>query len=125
MNEHELAKKIARHLNQGLAALGQDTAKKLQTARKKALASYKEHQPVFGLAWATALPFGRSRPGPSFYRLWLPLAVLIVGLVSITYWQGRQNAEIVETDAALLAEELPIHAYLDKDFEQWLESSSQ
>ena len=54
-------------------------------------------------------------------RVVLPLAILVVGLVSINVWQQKQRtAEYVEIDTQLLSDDLPIDAYLDKDFEAWL-----
>jgi hypothetical protein len=54
-------------------------------------------------------------------RFVLPVAVLVVGLVSVNVWQQKQRtAEYVEIDTQLLSDDLPIDAYLDQDFEAWL-----
>ena len=58
--------------------------------------------------------------------LWLPLVVLLLGLMFITYWQATdQMNDISEIDAHLLAEELPFDAFIDTGFDTWLEGSSE
>jgi hypothetical protein len=40
------------------------------------------------------------------------------------YWQSMQQVgELAETDAAILSSELPIEAYLDRGFQNWLTRS--
>ena len=64
--------------------------------------------------------------GHSPFRAWVPLAVLVLGLVFVTYWQTTQQMnDISEIDAHLLAQDLPIHAFIDTGFDTWLEGSSQ
>jgi len=54
-------------------------------------------------------------------RVLLPAAVLIVAVAGIYNWQEKQRlAEIVELDSQLLTDDLPIDAYLDRGFENWL-----
>ncbi|MND08302.1 hypothetical protein D3C83_308320 [compost metagenome] len=51
----------------------------------------------------------------------LPLATLVLALATVQYWQqDRRIAEIEEIDAQLLTDDLPIDAYLDRGFENWL-----
>lgn len=52
---------------------------------------------------------------------------LVVGVAGVTTWNDFQKAaENAEIDSALLADDLPINAYLDKGFQAWLsEHSSQ
>ncbi|MDX1375359.1 MAG: DUF3619 family protein, partial [Burkholderiales bacterium] len=53
--------------------------------------------------------------------LLVPLVLLVLGLVFLySAQQSRRAAEAVELDTQLLADELPIDAYLDKGFEAWL-----
>ena len=52
--------------------------------------------------------------------------ISILALLAALFWQNsRQNGDIAEIDAALLSGDLPIHAYLDQEFDTWLESSSR
>ena len=65
-----------------------------------------------------------TRPGCSAAVTGCPLAALIAGLAVIYYWQvasAPQDAEEIE----LLAGELPLNAYLDQGFDQWLSDSSR
>ncbi len=52
---------------------------------------------------------------------------LAIGVVGVSTWNDYQKAaEFEEIDSALLADDLPINAYLDKGFQAWLsEQSSQ
>jgi len=51
----------------------------------------------------------------------LPVALLVAGLAGIYAWQQNQTlAEIEEIDALLLTDELPLDAYLDRGFQDWL-----
>ncbi len=128
MNESDLAKKIAQHLDFGLTQLPGETLLRLQSARKKALAAYKPaHQTVSGLALAGAGNSIRNGGYQPFYRAWVPLAALIFGLLLVNYWQTYYQPldDSAEIDTLLLAEDLPVHAYLDNGFDAWLEDSAQ
>jgi hypothetical protein len=127
MNEQELAKKIVRHLDQGLGHMKQGTLYKLQSARMVALERYREApQPVLGLAWAGDVAFRLSRSRHFNTRNLLALGLLLLSLIGVTYWQlAIQSSDIAEIDASLLTGDLPINAYLDSGFEAWLKRSSQ
>lgn len=128
MNEHEYGRKIAENLTYGLTNLDRNTLSSLQSARKQALAKYAQPRHVFGLNWAMAGGGSghASRHHFSLRRLaWLPLLALVAGLLAVNYWQTSQPNDVAEIDAHLLAADLPIHAYLDPEFDQWLENSSQ
>lgn len=129
MNEHELGRKLARHLTNGLTSLDSKTLSGLQAARKQALAKYAQPKPVFGLTWTT--PGGKLGHASGHrhgfrYIAWVPVLALVVGLLAMNYWQtSQQQNDVAEIDARLLAADLPIHAYLDPEFDQWLDNSSQ
>lgn len=125
MNESDLARKITQHLDSGLALMQGSTLSSLQNARQKALEAYNpKPQTLFGLAWA-----GRGRNNGGFQplqRAWVPLVALIFGLLLVNYWQSYyQMGDQAEIDASLLAEDLPVNAYLDNGFEAWLEDTVQ
>jgi hypothetical protein len=127
MNEKELAGKIVGHLNQGLETIKQGTAYQLQAARQAALERYREApQPLFGLAWASDAAFRFSHSRHVNARSLLALGLFMLSVIGIAYWQMVvQSNDIAEIDASLLSDELPIDAYLDKNFEAWLKRSSQ
>lgn len=125
MNEHDLGRKIARHLEQGANQLRQGTLYRLQAARSAAL--QKHHaEPAFGLA-GEELAASRLRHSQLLsIRILLPLVLVLLSLGGIVYWQtAKQSIDIEEIDAHLLTDDLPINAYLDKDFDAWLKRSSQ
>ena len=53
----------------------------------------------------------------------LSLVALLLALAGVSYWQtlqyGDENEEI---DILLLADDLPINAYLDNELDVWLDS---
>jgi len=126
MNEHDLAKRIARQLTAGLGHIDQDVVVRLRAGRKEAMDRYRVPRPVFGLQWAGGFSGTTGQAQRSHFRWWLSAGALILALLTALFWQNsRQNGDTADIDAALLAGDLPIHAYLDKDFDSWLESSSR
>jgi hypothetical protein len=42
----------------------------------------------------------------------------------VVYWQSvASNGDLADVEIALLTDELPINAYLDKGFDSWLKRS--
>jgi hypothetical protein len=126
MNEREIAKKLTSYLDQGAAELKPGTAYKLQLARQRALARVSDprraHELV--LAGAGAGTFGERRHLLTDARIWISILLLVGGLLSFQYWQSTQQArDIEDTDAAILSSDLPIEAYLDRGFQNWLTRS--
>ena len=129
MNESDLARKITQHLDSGIDLLESGTLSRLENARRKALAAYHpKPRHVFG--WALA-GHGHGHGGNNggfqpLHRAWVPLAALVFGLLLVNYWQTyHQVGDAAEIDAYLLAEDLPVNAYLDNGFEAWLADSAQ
>ena len=119
MNELQFARRIRHYLDQG-TQLDATIAQKLQAARQLALARQRP-EPTPVLAWAdNVFGNGWGWAGVSA-RVLLPAAMLIVAVAGIYNWQEKQRlAEIVEIDSQLLTDDLPIDAYLDRGFENWL-----
>lgn len=119
MNEYQFGNKIRQLLNQA-ASVDAQTAERLRAARERALERQRTER-AHGLAWADNVVGNLGGLSGVSVRVVLPLAILVVGLVSINVWQQKQRtAEYVEIDTQLLSDDLPIDAYLDKDFEAWL-----
>ena len=119
MNELHFARRIRHHLDQS-TQLDRATADKLRAARELAL-SRQRPEPTPVLAWADNV-FGNGWGWAGLSaRVLLPAAVLIVAVAGIYNWQEKQRlAEVVEIDSQLLTDDLPIDAYLDRGFENWL-----
>lgn len=118
--EAAFGRALAAHLDAGTADLRQGTVNRLATARREALERWHPAPaPVWGLAWAGNLG---ARVATSHYfqvRYLAPLALLFLALAGTGYWQITSN-DLAEIDAALLTSDLPIDAYLDPGFDQWL-----
>ena len=119
MNEPQFGNKVRQLLNQGLR-VDPGVAERLRAAREQALARQRP-QPAPALAWADNV-LGRfdGWSGLSM-RVLLPAAMLVAALTGIYNWQQNQRAaELEEIDAQLLTDDLPIDAYLDRGFQNWL-----
>ncbi len=59
-------------------------------------------------------------------RLWLGIALIAAASVGYQQWLAcQQLSELEETDAALLSSDLPIDAYLDRGFQNWIKISDE
>jgi uncharacterized protein DUF3619 len=125
MNERETAKKLTSYLDLGVAGLKPGIAYRLQQARQKALAGAAE--PLRARELALASGGGRMQDRRHLLadaRIWISVLLLVGGVLYFQYWQSMQQArDIEETDVAILSSELPIEAYLDRGFQNWLRSS--
>ena len=125
MNEREFAKKVTMNLNWGLTQIDGDKLAKLRAAREKVMASYAEPVAVATMATTSGQTVNMS----SWVRkplFWLP--ILAIAALALTYNATDENiADDAggELDANLLTGELPINAFLDKDFGSWVKESSQ
>lgn len=121
----EFARKLTRHLDRGAAALKPGTAYRLQRARALALATaVAEPVAVRELALAGAGGW-RRHSGWGGAARWLALILLLGGVgFGWQQWHAVQQVrEFAEIDAQLLASDLPIDAYLDRGFQNWLKTS--
>lgn len=117
------AHKVRQVLNQGVDGLDRKIVSRLQESRGKALACQKPA--VEGLSLAGFGQFASSWL-PGYARTLVAVFALFTGVVFTYYWNSFElAAENAELDSALLADELPPAAYLDKGFQAWLERSSQ
>jgi hypothetical protein len=58
-------------------------------------------------------------------RLWVGIALIVAAGFGVQQWQAYQQLnDIEETDAAILSSDLPIDAYLDRGFQNWLKHAS-
>jgi hypothetical protein len=132
-DDRELARKITALLDRGNEELRQGTAYRLQGARQAALARMAElsGHPLPATVAASELAgagsaSGGIRPVLTDIRLWLGIAALVGAAYFYDDWNFRQQAsEIAELDSALLGSDLPVDAFLDKGFENWLKRSRQ
>jgi len=133
MNEphlgNPLGEKIARLLDHGLGEIKQGTLYRLQASRREVVANFHPVQGAQTNSGGTLAAHGRG----SHYSGWhfkpamlLPLIMLLIALVGLTYWHDhRQGEEMADIDTLLLSDDLPFDAYLDQDFDRWLEDTSR
>jgi hypothetical protein len=122
MNESKLGNKIAQLLNRSLDDIEQHTLNRLQSARRASLE--KNYRVVETLVTAGDSPTIRGENSSYFNaKNLISLVTLLLVLAGVSYWQtlqyGDENEEI---DIMLLADDLPINAYLDNEFDVWLDS---
>lgn len=120
--ENEFGYKARQILNQGLDVLDRGVAVRLHQARQVALDS--QRVPVRGLRLA-GIGSGVELAFFSNVRSLLAVMALTVGATGTYYWNAfEQVQEYEEIDSALLVDELPPSAYLDRGFHAWLEHAS-
>ena len=120
-----LAYKIRHALNENLDALPASTTDRLAAARARALA-HKKPEPVRKpRRW---LDLDALFSGPALSRLGVavPLLALVIGMGGVYQHEQQQRiAALADIDAAVLADELPLTAYLDTGFNAYLESQQR
>lgn len=126
MNEKEFGEQIARLLQSTVKQIDDGTSARLKSARLAALARYEEKAPAHGLALAGAKG---ERLGSVFHfsqrpLLWAPIVAALLALGITAYWQESQR-DADDVDAFLLASDLPVQAFIDKDFDAWLKGSAR
>jgi hypothetical protein len=119
MNEMQFGHRIRQLLNQGIQ-VRPEIAARLAAARMRAL-EHQRPEPVTGLAWADNIVGRIGGWGGLALRVLLPVVLLVgSGAALYTWQQNRLAAELEEIDAQLLTDDLPIDAYLDRGFQNWL-----
>jgi hypothetical protein len=119
----DLAYKVRHALNEQLDALPPSTTERLAAARARAVARKKADASGRLRSWFVP----RSLfAGPGRMRVAVPLLALVAGLAGVYQYEEQQRiAELAELDAAVLADELPLTAYLDDGFNAYLDAQQQ
>ena len=121
-DDNEFGYKARQILNQGLDVLDREVAGRLHQARQVALNS--QRMPVRGLRLA-GIGHNVELAFFSNARNLLAVMALTLGATGTYYWNAfEQVQEYEEIDSALLVDELPPSAYLDRGFHAWLERAS-
>lgn len=121
-NEDEFGYKARHILNEGVDSLDEKVVSRLSAARNKSL----NHQRVTATHLTLAgIPHLMEVSFSTRTRSLAAAIALIIGATGTYYWNAFQQAsEYEEIDSALLADELPPSAYLDRGFHAWLERGS-
>lgn len=124
MNEDQFGSQVQHLLNQAID-LPPGAAERLAAARERALA-HQRPEPAPALQWADNMLGSLGGWGGMSLRVLLPVALLVAGVIGIYAWQQNQTlVEIEEIDAQLLSDELPIDAFLDRGFQDWLKKRAE
>ena len=118
MNEREFARRIVHHLDRGTADLRPGTLYRLRQARGAALAAIEAPAEAGELATTHGAAGGWFGGGRSSAVRWLGVATLALGYQQ--WHEMQQVREFEDVDLHLLASDLPIDAYLDRGFQNWL-----
>jgi hypothetical protein len=127
--EQDFAKKITGYLDDDAADLKAGTAYRLQLARQEALARLADPRRAAELRTAHAFAGGGTAGGGRSLwtsgKLWLGILLIAAVGLGFQQWQAYQQlADVEETDAAILSSDLPIDAYQDRGFQNWLRHAS-
>ena len=124
--EKDFAQKVARTLNWGLSRIEDDKLTRIRAARQRALLAYREPVTILGLVTVSGQTLDMSNwiRKPLF---WLPILIVVAAVAGQTLTSSDDNSDetLGELDAQLLTGELPINAFLDKDFGSWVQESSR
>jgi hypothetical protein len=128
-DEREFARKVFSRLESGLDELGPEVTQRLQAVRLQALDRYRESpRAVAGLAWAGSghgVLGGQDR-FTAIRNMAIGTLLLLSAFWAFYHQQVIQpENELVESEIGVLTGELPINAYLDDQFQAWLEQSQQ
>lgn len=121
--EREFAQRVALRLSAGARDIDARVALRLRAAREAALAA---HRPARG---ARRLARLRLRIEGWLAPAWRPAALaaaILAVVLAGDHWSMLSRVDsLQDVDMALLIDDLPIDAYLDRDFREWLRDDSR
>ncbi len=129
--EDRIGRRVSARLSEGCEDLPHDISERLKAARMQAVAKRKlaaaTHTDISSsYAGVASLYMGGGDSGDknslwTQFGIWLPLVLLLVGLVGIPSVQhDRYVSEVASVDVELLSDELPPAAYTDPGFVHFL-----
>ncbi len=129
--EAQFGRAVAARLSESTQKIPGDISERLRAARERALSKRKviRLQLVSGLQLAGnthATLQAPDSPQGFWNRIaaFVPVLVLVVGLLAVSFFQEHQRAaEMAAVDAELLVDELPPSAYADPGFVHFLNTS--
>ena len=122
MNEQDFQHRIRQHLNVSARNVSPPVTDRLLQARQRALSRQKQTVRKLSLAGLGQtlsehiLPHGRTTLAM--------ILVILLALGSGLLGEWQHVADLEEVDSALLADDLPIDAYLDRGFDAWVQNDS-
>ncbi|QOY93251.1 DUF3619 family protein [Massilia sp. UMI-21] len=123
-----LAYKVRHALNENLEALPVSTTERLAAARALAMSRKKPDAAPAGPHRKPLFDVKTWFSGPALARIAVaaPMLALVIGMGGVYQYEQQQRlAAMAEIDAAVLADELPLTAYLDDGFNAYVESQQR
>jgi hypothetical protein len=121
-DDTEFGYKTRQLLNQGLDNLDTNMVDRIRAARENALNSQRT---VVGGLRLAGIGGDIEVAFFSQARNLVAVVALTIGATATYYWNAFEQAqEYEEIDSALLVDDLPPSAYLDRGFHAWLEHAS-
>ena len=127
-SKSRFARSVAACLSESAETVAPDVAERLRFAREKSLEIARRSRDASAQGLGVTAS-GAAIAGFSQSRWWLrfasvlPLVALVGGLVLIQDWQNRTQISVAaEVDEALLGDDLPINAYRDPGFSEFLKA---
>ena len=122
MNDQDFHRRVRQHLNTSARNTSPSVSLNLHEARQKALERQKVAVRGLSVAGLGQMLSEHIRPrGKTTLAL---LFVLVLALGSGFLGHLQHTADLEEVDSALLADDLPIDAYLDRGFDAWVQNDS-
>ncbi|HVL57577.1 MAG TPA: DUF3619 family protein [Burkholderiaceae bacterium] len=132
MNDQQFAQQVRHLLDESAQRLPYRVQLRLQESRRQALARVPATAPAAippAAPGAVARDPEPRRPAPLVWRIAsvaVPLLLVVVGLYGISVWKTDHDVvDLVEVDAALLTDDVPISAYADRGFGVFLRNTRQ
>lgn len=121
MNEHEFGGKVAKILDLSTdETIKQSTLYRLQSARRAALEQCESESVKLINSGRGNSVYGRHGSHLNAGKLLLLLTVLYI-LMNIFLTQFFEHDHNAAIDVQILADELPVDAFIDNEFEKWLD----
>jgi Protein of unknown function (DUF3619) len=129
--EARFGARLASSLNERAAVLPHDISERLRVGREQAVAQARQlrarqaagERSIVGVTGHGAALLGAGQGFWLRLASWMPLAVLVAGLVLIQQWTDREQVlAAAEVDAVLLADDLPPAAWTDPGFREYLKA---
>jgi Protein of unknown function (DUF3619) len=127
--EARFARRVVARLNERADHVAPDVAERLRFARQRALEAAQRARATDAVEGVGSTGQGAAIVGFGRSRWWLriasalPLLALVAGLLLIQESQYRSQISVAaEVDAALLGDDLPLTAYRDAGFVEYLKA---
>ena len=118
MNQDDLARRIVDRLDQNLSELPADIVGRLAHARQRAL-QVRPRPRTWQVRFSDWVVSHRM-----MFKVALPALFLLLAAGAVYLLQSTSGEDPFDVETALMADELPLHAYTDPGFDEWLKTTS-